>query len=85
MKNTTKLSTKGQIVLPKTLRTERRWKPGTEFTVQEREDGVLLRPTRRRQPGDWKRLIGCAGYSGSRKSIRQMDAAVADAIHGSTK
>src|SRR5580658_3848144 len=32
---TTRLSTKGQIVLPKALRTSRAWKPGTEFIVEE--------------------------------------------------
>jgi AbrB family looped-hinge helix DNA binding protein len=41
---TTRLSTKGQIVLPKSLRTERAWEPGTEFTVEETCDGILLRP-----------------------------------------
>ena len=32
---TTRLSTKGQIVLPKTIRASRAWGPGTEFTVEE--------------------------------------------------
>ena len=41
---TTRLSTKGQIVLPKTIRTSRAWGPGTEFTVEETRDGLLLRP-----------------------------------------
>jgi len=30
---TTRLSTKGQIVLPKDLRSSRAWGPGTEFTA----------------------------------------------------
>lgn len=29
----TRLSTKGQIVLPKAVRTSRAWGPGTEFTI----------------------------------------------------
>ena len=41
---TTKLSTKGQIVLPKELRSARAWVPGTEFTVEATPEGVLLRP-----------------------------------------
>jgi hypothetical protein len=32
---TTKLSTKGQIVLAKNVRTSRAWGIGTEFTVEE--------------------------------------------------
>ena len=34
---TTRLSTKGQIVLPKGIRAARAWEPGTEFTVEETE------------------------------------------------
>jgi AbrB family looped-hinge helix DNA binding protein len=42
---TTRLSTKGQIILPKNIRDSRSWSPGTEFTVEETGDGLLLRPT----------------------------------------
>lgn len=41
---TTKLSSKGQIIIPKDVRVRRNWKPGQEFDVVETEDGVLLRP-----------------------------------------
>jgi len=41
---TTRLSTKGQIILPKSIRASRAWTPGTEFTVEESGDGILLRP-----------------------------------------
>lgn len=44
---TTRLSTKGQIILPKSIRTSRAWGPGTEFVVEETRDGVLLRPAAR--------------------------------------
>ncbi len=40
----TKLSTKGQIVLPLRIRNSRAWNTGTEFTVEEMGDGILLRP-----------------------------------------
>lgn len=41
---TVKLSTKGQIVIPKEVRESRRWVPGTEFEVVDRPDGILLTP-----------------------------------------
>jgi AbrB family looped-hinge helix DNA binding protein len=44
---TTRPSTKGQIVLPKDIRASRSWGPGTEFIVEQTDDGVLLRPARR--------------------------------------
>jgi AbrB family looped-hinge helix DNA binding protein len=40
---TTRLSTKGQIVLPKGIRVSRAWGPGTEFVVEETSDGIVLR------------------------------------------
>ena len=39
-----KLSTKGQIVIPKEIRDAREWSPGTEFEVILTEAGVLLSP-----------------------------------------
>jgi AbrB family looped-hinge helix DNA binding protein len=77
MKQTTRLSTKGQVVLPKSLRAARRWKPGTEFIVQEREEGILLMPKPRVESRTWDSLVGCIPYSGPRKSIREMDEGVA--------
>ncbi len=44
---TNKLSSKGQIVLPKELRSARAWVPGTEFIVEATPEGVLLRPVSR--------------------------------------
>ena len=41
---TTRLSTKGQVILPKSIRDSRAWRPGTEFEVEETGDGILLRP-----------------------------------------
>ena len=76
MSQITKLSTKGQVVLPKSLRSAHRWRPGTEFIVQERDEGVLLKPRTRAQPRSWEALIGCVSYRGSRKSIREMNEAV---------
>jgi AbrB family looped-hinge helix DNA binding protein len=40
----TRMSDKGQVILPKTLRERRGWTPGTEFFIEERPEGVFLRP-----------------------------------------
>jgi AbrB family looped-hinge helix DNA binding protein len=42
--HTTRLSSKGQIILPKSIRDSREWVPGMEFTIEPAGDGVLLRP-----------------------------------------
>ena len=41
---TTKLSSKGQIIIPKSLRNTHHWKEGLEFIVIDTGDGVLLKP-----------------------------------------
>src|SRR5580692_2718069 len=56
---TTRLSTKGQIVLPKTMRTSRAWGPGTEFTVEETGDGILLRPAGVFSEANLDQVAGC--------------------------
>jgi len=78
MSLTTKLSTKGQIVLPKSLRASHRWKPGTEFIIQDRDEGILLKPETKAASRTWESIIGCVPYSGPRKSVKEMDQAVAE-------
>nr|VFJ78796.1 MAG: looped-hinge helix DNA binding domain-containing protein, AbrB family [Candidatus Kentron sp. FW] len=39
-----KLSSKGQVIIPKHLRTVHRWESGQELMVVDIRDGVLLKP-----------------------------------------
>ncbi len=76
-KLTTTVSTKGQIILPKAIRQQRRWQPGTQLVVEDTDDGVLLNaaplfaPTR---PND---VFGSLGHSGRPKTLEQMEAGIA--------
>ena len=65
------------MVIPKSLCTAHRWKPGTEFIVEERPDGILLKPKQKRARLQWEDLIGSVSYKGPHKTIEEMDAAVA--------
>jgi AbrB family looped-hinge helix DNA binding protein len=76
MHHSTKLSTKGQVVLPKSLRTAHRWRPGTEFIIQDSEEAVVLKPKRNAMAGGWEALLGCVAYRGRRKSLEEMDLAI---------
>ncbi|MCC5793652.1 MAG: AbrB/MazE/SpoVT family DNA-binding domain-containing protein [Chromatiales bacterium] len=42
---TTRLSSKGQVIIPKAIRDARQWEVGQELTVVETPEGVLLRPS----------------------------------------
>jgi len=78
---TTKLSTKGQIVLPKEIRSAHAWGPGTEFTVEETAGGILLRPARRFPPIKIEDVAGCLHPKrGKAKTIEEMDAAIRRAV-----
>lgn len=87
----TRLSTKGQIILPKGIRVSHAWTPGTEFTVEESGDGVLLRPASRFPPANFADVAGCLRLKSRRaqpkpKTLAQMDAAIAREVrrrHGS--
>ena len=74
---TTRLSTKGQIVLPKKIRTSRAWVPGTEFTVEETGDGILLRPAGRFPRTDLDEVAGCLRSKRKSKTTAQMRTAIA--------
>jgi AbrB family looped-hinge helix DNA binding protein len=78
--DTTMLSTKGQIVLPKTLRETRRWPPGTEFRVEETPEGVLLRPLKHVAESTLSEVAGCLRWTGKPKTVAQMRGAIARKI-----
>ena len=73
---TTRLSTKGQIILPKSIRSSRSWGPGTEFTVEETERGILLTPKKPFPETKLEDVVGCLRYKGKAKTLAQMDAAI---------
>ena len=75
-KTTTRVSTKGQVILPKAVRERRHWGPGTRLVVEETPDGVLLKAAplfRATRPED---VGGMLAYSGPPKTLKEMDAAI---------
>lgn len=77
---TTRLSTKGQIILPKSIRTTRAWAPGTEFTLEETKDGILLRPATRFPAARLEDVAGCLKSKGRPKTLSEMDAAIQNEV-----
>jgi AbrB family looped-hinge helix DNA binding protein len=74
---TTRLSSKGQVILPKSIRSAHHWEPGVEFMVEDTADGVLLRPVKSFQATRLEDVVACTGYKGPAKSVEDMDAAIA--------
>ena len=73
----TRLSNKGQIVIPKTVRALHGWKPGIEFVIENVDDGIKLKPVKPYRETKIDEVIGCVGYEGPRKSLQDMEAAIA--------
>ena len=71
-----RISTKGQIVVPKALREARAWGPGTELQFEAVGDGLLLRPARLFEPTKPEQVAGCLPYRGKAKSVAEMDRSV---------
>jgi AbrB family looped-hinge helix DNA binding protein len=68
--STTVLSTKGQVILPKSIRDKKNWVPGARLTVEPTPDGVLLRRADRPfAPTTFDEVRGC--LSGGGKSLTQ--------------
>jgi AbrB family looped-hinge helix DNA binding protein len=70
----TKLSTKGQVVLPKEVRDTLGIASGTELEVEVRDGVVLLTPIRHTTVDD---LLGLLPWSGKPKSLDDMEQAIA--------
>src|ERR1700693_272999 len=73
---TTRLSTKGQIILPKGIRDSRAWGPGTEFSVEETEEGILLRPAAHFPEANLEEAAGCLRAKRKSKTPAQIRAAM---------
>lgn len=74
---TTKLSSKGQIVLPLSVRKRRKWEPGTELIIEDTQHGVLLRPAKPFPPTTFDEVEGILHYKGKPKTLEEMDEAIA--------
>ena len=73
---TTKLSSKGQVVLPRAIRVAKAWRPGQALAVVSTEEGVLLKPLKAFERTRLDDVAGCLRYKGKAKTIEEMDAAV---------
>jgi len=74
---TTIVSTKGQVILPKTIRDTRRWGPGTRLVVEDTPDGVVLKAAPLFAETSVEAVFGALAHDGPTVTVEAMDAAVA--------
>ena len=75
---TVRLSTKGQLVVPKEIRERHGWSAGAELVFEDHVDRVVLRQAADLPPTRVEDLIGCTGYKGPAKSLAEMDQDIAE-------
>ena len=72
----TTLSSKGQIVIPLQIRQSHGWGTGVSFTIIDEGDGLMLKPATKKKSTTLEEVVGCAGYTGPKKSLAEMDAGI---------
>jgi AbrB family looped-hinge helix DNA binding protein len=73
---TTKLSSKGQIIIPKSLRDRYQWQIGQEFIVVSTEEGILLKVKKPFEPTSLDEVAGSLKYEGVPKTLDEMEEAI---------
>ncbi|NET38913.1 MAG: AbrB/MazE/SpoVT family DNA-binding domain-containing protein [Cyanothece sp. SIO1E1] len=70
---TTKLSSKGQVIIPKSLREAYHWEVIQELIAIDVGDGILLKPEKPLAETTLQDVAGCLRYQGSPKSLEEME------------
>ena len=76
----TKLSSKGQVIIPKHIRSFYHWEAGQELVVIDTGDGILLKPKAPFSKSTLSEVAGCLHYAGTAKTIDEMNDAVAKGL-----
>ncbi|MBK8973276.1 MAG: AbrB/MazE/SpoVT family DNA-binding domain-containing protein [Hahellaceae bacterium] len=74
--DTTKLSSKGQVIIPKYIRDLRNWSAGLELEVIALGEGILLKPKAIFPHTTLEDVAGCLNYRGKAKSDDDIEAAM---------
>jgi AbrB family looped-hinge helix DNA binding protein len=82
---TTTVSSKGQVVLPKPLRDRRHWVAGTQLIATDHPDGILLRIAPTMRTTTLADVIGCANYTGPPKSLADMERGITERAEHSAR
>jgi len=70
------MSSKGQVIIPKPVRSAHDWKIGQELVVIDMGDGVLLRPRTPFSATNIRDVASCLKYSGKAKTLNDMEDAI---------
>ncbi|MCF6291684.1 MAG: AbrB/MazE/SpoVT family DNA-binding domain-containing protein [Desulfobacterales bacterium] len=73
---TTILSSKGQVIIPKSIREEHHWEPGQRLEVIKSGEGVQLKPVEPFSKTTLADVAACLQYKGKAKTLAEMEDAI---------
>jgi AbrB family looped-hinge helix DNA binding protein len=76
----TRLSSKGQVIIPKPLRAAHHWEAGQELMAIDVGDGILLKPKKPFPETTLDQVAGCLKYSGKPKSLNELEDAIRQGV-----
>lgn len=72
----TRLSSKGQVIIPKAIRSAYHLEIGQELEVEITPEGILLKAKKSLPTSTIDEVAGCLAYQGKAKTIAEMDDAI---------
>ena len=72
----TSLSSKGQVIIPKSVRSLHDWHPGQRLQIIDTEDGILLKAVSPFAETTLGQVTACLSYQGEAKTLEEMDEAI---------
>ncbi len=69
----TRLSSKGQIIIPKAFRDAHGWGPGMDFEIEDTGGTLVLRPVKPFPTTSIDDVVGCLKWHGPPKTLEEMD------------
>ena len=70
------LSSKGQVIIPKSVRSSHNWTEGQELAVIDCDDGIMLKPVAPFNKTVIREVAGCLEYGGTPKTLEDMEDAI---------
>ena len=74
------LSSKGQVIIPKSIRSAYNWSEGQELAVIDCDGGIMLKPIVPFNKTVIREVAGCLEYSGTPKTLEDMENAIIQGI-----
>jgi len=78
--STARLSSKGQLIIPKPIRKAHGWDTGQELEVIDSEEGIFLKSKSLFKPSSMEEVVGSLPYTGEAKTVSQMHEAIAKGV-----